>query len=139
MKNTEMAREAQSAELADLPELREICETLYDNIEALDAQQQALLIRRVLNDVKRASDLILQSTSEANVMGAASLVGSMVAMAAFANELGREQRGETSTGDIAVEQVMSDFGRLIETSSRVNVPEPQSQAPEEQAHFGQYL
>lgn len=116
----ERARKAQEAHFAghdevDSTEVASATEALYDKIDALSPEKKSLLITSCLGDLQR----ILSGADLGSVQGMLSTA--LIGVAGYANESSREAEGWTSTGDIAVDEVLDSVQELLSLSVKAQI------------------
>ena len=105
------AREQQRKEFeahADIatPELQALTLGIYDQIDVLDAEKRSLLIQAVLGKIGGLSHGMDDPTEKA-------VFSTLAGIGNYANEVGREVGGMTSTGDVAVDSIMEDIAAML--------------------------
>jgi hypothetical protein len=107
----ERARESQRAEFAQAGDrvpagLEDLTIGIYDQIDVLDAERRSLLVRDILS---RLGGL----AKEADDPSERAIFGTMLGIANYTNEVGREIGCMTSTGDVAVDSILADIQEML--------------------------
>ena len=103
--------DARAAQFAGLPEdMVERVGKVYDLSDALSEPQKRVLIHEALG---MTHSLFRQLANGGGLDGACLLGAGLVALAGYANETIRDDLGETSTGDKAVDEVIESFRQAV--------------------------
>lgn len=110
----ERARSAQAEEFLKNggdEKLVKATSAIYEGIEALSPAQRQVMIETALT---KAHEFALHSGHDGSMdPGHAQILAGLIAMAAYTNELMREDAGNTSTGDKAVDAVMDAYRDML--------------------------
>ena len=120
------SREAQHKHLADHPELDKGSQAIYDMVDALSESQKRLLVSTAIRRVHSAIQLLADPTaSAADKAGTLFLANGITALAGYTQERLREDLGETSTGDKAIENIFHSFADLAKTALAADLGIPE--------------
>lgn len=128
---TQKAREAQFSQFSDDDvEGKRLVSAIYDGVDAMDDNQKTLLIRNALS---LAHNAVVQAANgdPASAAFSAMTTGGLLAIAGYANETIREAAGQTSTGDVAVEDVIDNFRLLVRTMAESQMTDEQKATAED--------
>jgi hypothetical protein len=93
---------------------------IYAQIDAMTAEQQALLTREALGNAHGLLDQIVADPQHTPAY--ATMAAGLIAIAGYVTESAREARGETSTGDSKVTAVLELFEELVRVSALDQMP-----------------
>lgn len=92
---------------------REIAARLYDEIDALSAQQRALLVTESAGLAKGALSSILSSKDPSQVYAMAMIALGLLGVTCYSNEQNREDAGDTINGDRRVDDVLDTVREMV--------------------------
>lgn len=105
----ERARAAQAEHISDSQKgskALELAEGLYDQIDALDGPQRALLVTESAGLAKHALERILTSNNQEEAWAMVLVAVGLLGVTCYSNESNREDAGQTSMSDLAVDGVL---------------------------------
>lgn len=108
------AREAQAAHLGEgHDDLVSATEALYDSVDSLTEDQRTLLVYEALRRLSGFMESIATSENPGQRAGFGAVAHAIGALAAYAVQSVREERGFTSTGDAKVNEALDGVRHLL--------------------------
>jgi len=131
----EKARQAQinsfvGTPLEGDPKVAAITSRIYDGVDAMTQDQRYLLVSGVIGLVKGSLKSMSQHPHPEHVRGLSLVSNALLAVAAYAVETEREALGSTSTGDIAVDDVLEAVRDLLDQAAESSMTDEERELGE---------